>query len=297
VLQFRFRDGKFENSERGRVLSDQLASPIWRIAVAAAVFLICYLIVAYLILPATWARHEHEPGLDKKTMVTENSAHIPGDPINVAFIGNREDVVTAFHASAWYPADPITLRTSLEIVGSVVLRRPYHDAPVSSLFFDGRREDLAFEKPDGVSAAHRQHVRLWQVLPNGVEGRPVWLGSASFDRGVGLSHDTGQVTHHIAPDLDAQRDRLINDLNAAHMVQTIEQWPGIGPTLNGRNGEGDPYFTDGEIWAATLAVNGKPQAQSAQTVAPPLLIQAKNALWPQIVSALNGEQNALPSKH
>ena len=67
---------------------------------------------------------------------------------------------------------------------------------------------------------------------------------------MGLSHDTGQVTHHIAANVDAERGRLIGDLNSARMVTGIEQWQGIGPTLNGRNGEGDPYHTDGEIWAA-----------------------------------------------
>ncbi len=144
-----------------------------RLAILLAILVALYVFVAYLILPATWLRYEREPGLAKKVMVTENGAHIPGDPINVGFIGSKEDVVQAFHSAGWFPADPITLRTSAEIVGSVVLHRPYHDAPVSPLFFDGRREDLAFEKADGVSAAHRQHVRLWQVLADGVEGRPV----------------------------------------------------------------------------------------------------------------------------
>ena len=37
----------------------------------------------------------------------------------------------------------------------------------------------------------------------------------TFDRRVGLSHDTGQVTHHIAPDIDAERDGLMRDLRAA----------------------------------------------------------------------------------
>jgi LssY-like putative type I secretion system component LssY len=48
---------------------------------------------------------------------------------------------------------------------------------------------------------------------------------------VGFSHDTGQVTHHIAPDVDDERDRVIGNLDQARMVVSIEQWPGIGPTL------------------------------------------------------------------
>jgi hypothetical protein len=53
------------------------------------------------------------------------------------------------HAAGWFPADPITLRSSIEIVGSVVLDRPFHDAPVSPLYYDGKKQQLAYEKPDG----------------------------------------------------------------------------------------------------------------------------------------------------
>ena len=263
-------------------------------AIVSAVFIGLYLLVAYLILPATWQRYEREPGLAKKPMVTVTGAGIPGDPINVGVTGSRTDVVRAFHVAGWYPADPITLRSSAEIVGSVVLDRPYRDAPVSPLYFDGRREDFAFEKPDGNSARRRQHVRLWQALSDGADGRPVWLGAASFDRSVGFSHDTGQITHHIAPDVDDARERVIGDLNATRMIRRIEQWPGVGPTLNGRNGGGDPYHTDGEIWAATLTADGAPQAGPAQAITPPLLIQAKDALWPQIAAAVHGAEKVAP---
>ena len=41
------------------------------------------------------------------------------------------------------------------------------------------------------------------------------------------------------------------------MVTTRLSGVRIGPTLNGRNGEGDRYYTDGEIWMAVLAVAGE----------------------------------------
>jgi LssY C-terminus len=238
-----------------------------------------YVVVSYLVLPATWARVEHEPGLAKHTMLTATAQGIPGGPINVGLVGDREDVVRAFHAAGWYPADPITLRTSVEIIGSVLLDRPYKTAPVSPLFFDGRREDLAFEKPEGSSADRRQHVRLWLMLANGAEARPVWLGSATYDSGVTLSRDTGQVTHRIAANVDAERDRLVAGLNDARMVTGIFQMKGIGPTLTGRNGEGDPYYSDGEVWVAQLVVAGKEAEKPAATEMPPVLIQMKNAVF------------------
>jgi hypothetical protein len=190
-----------------------------------AVVAIVYLLLAYVVLPALWTHHEHEPGLASLPMVTRTGAGIPGDALNVGIVGSKEDVLRAMHASGWFPADPITLRTSIEIVGSVVLDRPYHDAPVSPLYYNGKKEQLAFEKPDGRSADQRHHVRLWLVFEEGTDGRPVWLGSVTFDRGVGLSHDTGQVTHHIAPDIDTDRDLLMRDLREAKMVQTSSRFP------------------------------------------------------------------------
>lgn len=145
-----------------------------------------YFVLAYILLPFLWAHHEHEPGLASLPMVTRTSTGIPGDALNVGLVGGKEDVIYAMHASDWFPADAITLRTSIEIVGSVVLDRPYRDAPVSPLYYEGKKEQLAFEKPDGKSADKRHHVRLWQVLENGTDGRPVWLGSITFDRGVGF---------------------------------------------------------------------------------------------------------------
>jgi hypothetical protein len=247
---------------------------------------IVYLILAYLLMPALWTHHEHEPGLAALPMVTHTSAGIPGDALNAGLVGNKEDITRAMHAAEWFPADPITLRTSIDIIGSVAFDRPYHDAPVSPLYYQGKKEQLAFEKPDGRSADQRHHVRLWLVLEKGTDGRSVWLGSITFDRGVGLSHDTGQVTHHIGPNIDAERDLLMRDLQAAGMVETFFQISGIGPTLRGRNGEGDPYYTDGEIDVARLVVDGAKRTERPSTLPPPALIVLKDRVWHGVSSSI-----------
>ena len=161
--------------------------------------------------------------------------------------------VHAFALAGWDTADAVTLRTAIDIGESVLFSRPYPDAPMSRLLFEGRAQDLAFEKPIGDSADRRHHVRFWQSGSVGDDGRPLWLGSASFDRGVGLSHDTGAVTHHIGPDIDAERDFLIRDLSSAGELIATSDIAGIGTTKNGRNGGGDPYFTDGKAIVGVLS--------------------------------------------
>ena len=249
-----------------------------------------YGVLAYVVLPLAWEHYEHQPGLAGQPMVTRTSSGIPGDPLNVGLVGTKEEIIAALHAANWYPADPITLRSSLDIIGSVLLDRPYAQAPVSNLdlYLDGRREDLAFEKPVGKSAKRRHHVRIWQVLEQGEEGRPVWLGAATFDRGVGFSHDTLQVTHHIAPDIDAEREGLLGDLAAAGRLEAIYYVTGLGPTLKGRNGGGDPYHSDGELGVGRLVADGEPPVMTPQRLPAPAVIELKRTIWPRIAAALAG---------
>jgi hypothetical protein len=254
--------------------------------ISAILLVVVYVAMAYLVLPAAWTHYEHQPALAGRSMVTLTEQGIPGDPLNVGLVGNRADIVRAMHVSDWFPADAITLRTSVEIIGSVLLNRPYRDAPVSNLFYDGRKEDLAFEKPEGTSADRRHHVRFWRVLESGVEGRPVWLGSATFDRGVGLSRYTGQITHHIAPDVDADRDLLISNLTKAGMMEVIYQVSGVGLTLSGRNGGGDPYRTDGDIWLGRLVAAGQRREQPPTTLPVPAIVLAKDAVWRKVNRAM-----------
>jgi hypothetical protein len=260
-------------------LSSRWLKVVKRSLIAIAALGALYSLLAYAVLPALWTHHEHQPALAGRPMFTVTRQGIPGDPINVGFVGDREDIIRAMSEAGWFAANDVTLRSSVEIIGSVLLRRAYHAAPVSPLYYEGRPEDLAYEKPDGVSADRRHHVRLWRVLDAGLEGRPIWLAASTFDRGVGFSHYTGQVTHHIAPNIDSERNFLINDLTSAGMVETQYELSGVGPTLIGRNGEGDLYQTDGEIWIAQLVVKGQKQTAPPVILDTPTLIQAKDVIW------------------
>lgn len=238
-----------------------------------------YLLAAYLVLPRVWSHYEHEPGLRGRPMATVTSEGIPGDPLNVGLVGTKAEAIRALAAAGWYPADAVTLKTGIEIASSVIFDRPYRDAPVSPLFYQGRKQDFAFEKPVGNSADRRNHVRFWQALERGRLGREVWLGSATFDRGAGVSHDTGEITHHIAPDIDAERDLLIGDLASAGTLLETYHVAGTGPTLSGRNGGGDRYFTDGEITVGVLNADAAASPLPPKMLPDPAPVAAKNAVW------------------
>jgi hypothetical protein len=215
--------------------------------------LIVWLVAAYFLLPLAWRFvTRHHPAVEGMPCITLTKNGIHGDPLNVALVGTEEEVDAAMLAAGWFPADPITLRSSLRIAAGTVLRRSYETAPVSNLFVWDRKQDLAFQQPVGDDPRRRHHVRFWRSDKVDENGRPLWAGAGTFDTSVGFSHTTGQITHHIDADVDAERDKLLGDLQHAGVIAQVDWLNGFHEKLEGRNGGGDPWHTDGRVPIAYL---------------------------------------------
>ena len=79
------------------------------------------------------------------------------------------------------------------------------------------------------------------------------MGSAIYDDHVGISRTTGQITHHTAANVDAERDFLFRDLeNTGRLTKTFIV-KGFHKTLSGKNGGGDPWTTDGSLYVGVIA--------------------------------------------
>ena len=225
------------------------------VGIALGVLLV-YVLVAYGFMGA-FDRHKAGQAhyVENQPRLTHTGTGIPGDPLNVALVGAEEEIVRAMVAAKWFPADPLTFRSSMRIAVDTVFKKPDDRAPVSNLYLFGRKEDLAFEKPVGSSPKERHHVRFWRS-EKADEGRPVWMGSAAFDIGVELSRTTGEVTHHISPDVDAERDLLIADMTSVGHVVELRWTDGFHPERQGKNGGGDPWRTDGRLAVVELTAGG-----------------------------------------
>jgi LssY C-terminus len=215
--------------------------------------LLLYLLAAYVIAPTLWVRYaRRHPSFDEIPRITYTGDGHPGDPLNVSLIGTERQVKTIMVAAKWYPADPLTFRSCLEIASATVLKRPYDAAPVSNLYLFGRKEDLAFEQPVGKDPRRRHHVRFWCSEQLDSDGRPVWIGAAIFDLKVGFSHTTGQITHHTGPDIDAERDYLFHDLEKTGDLLEVFVVNDFHKIREGRNGGGDPWHTDGNLYTGVI---------------------------------------------
>lgn len=200
---------------------------------------------------ATMEGHPALPRAPRHTMTKQGRQ---GDPVNIAFVGTEEELHRALAAARWYAADPITLKTSLRIAADVVLKKPYADAPVSDLYLWGRRHDLAFEQPVGDSPKQRHHVRFWRSHEVDVNDEPLWLGAATFDERVEISRTTGGITHKIAPDLDQERNKLVGDTARSGALDGYYWVDKFHANREGRNGGGDPYFTDGRLAVGVISI-------------------------------------------
>jgi hypothetical protein len=216
-----------------------------------------YLITAYLVIPAiTGKYYRRHPSFDDNPRITHTSDGHPGDPINVSLIGTQAQIDAIVQAAKWYPAAALGLKSDLKIAADTVLSRPDDEAPVSNLFLFGRKEDLAFEQPVGDNPRQRNHVRFWNTEKLNDDGRPIWIGSASYDERVGISHTTGQITHHIAPDVDTERDHLFANLKQTGELAEDYAVDGYHKQLEGRNGGGDRWYTDGKLIVGVIAPEG-----------------------------------------
>lgn len=195
---------------------------------------------------------------------TRTSDGLLGDPINLALRGSEAALHEAMLAAGWTRADPVTLRSSWGIVASTITRKSYDRAPVSPLFLFGRMQDFAYQQEVAGNPAKRHHVRFWTtphswLLPGG--SRVDWLAAGTFDRAVGFSLFTLQITHRIDADTDIERDHVIATVQAANPGVGVEILHDFSTGYHSRNGGGDSIRTDGDLPILILPEGDRPDAR------------------------------------
>ena len=207
-------------------------------------------LVAYLVLPRIHRLLTRIYVPDYFIGRSRTADGLLGDPVNLALLGTADQVHTAMRNAGWVRADEVTLRTGWRIVVSSVLGHTYANAPVSPLFLFQRRQDFAYQQEVDGSPSQRHHVRFWRcpdgwLLPGG--SRVDWLAAGTFDRRVGLSLFTLQVTHKIGQDIDEERDHIVSTVRAADAAVRVRVIENFATGYHARNGGGDRIETDGDL--------------------------------------------------
>ena len=170
-----------------------------------------------------------------------------GDPLNLVFIGDVEDLMAALIGGGWDVTEAMSADSIWRTVRSFLFGRRYRHSPVSSLYVFGRRQEAAFQKARE-TINERNHIRLW-LTPLLFKELPVWIGQISRDIGVKFTLKTGFLTTHVVDsDVDNDRYYLIQNLADAQALTRLGFVKGVGassPGDPGYNLGGDPYYTDG----------------------------------------------------
>lgn len=233
--------------------------PLRRVLAATPLLFSAYAAVAYVVAPAAWSRYQRRTLHAEEDRMTYTAERLPADPLNVALVGSRAELASAMRRAGWSEADPITFRSGFRDASSVLFALSYPTAPMSTHYLRGRSQEIAFERIVGGSPRRRHHVRFWRAEERSADGRPIWIGAASYDTSVGFSRYTGELMHHIDPRIDAERETLLSDLSAARCLERIERLRGFRPAGRAKNGGGDVYETDG-----ALAIGELPGSQAGR---------------------------------
>jgi len=177
--------------------------------------------------------------------ITHTQSGAAGDPINLLFVGSKEQVTQSFQQAEWLIPDPITLQTSEKIAVDSLTHKSYPTAPISNLYVFGRVQDLAFEKPT-TDVQNRGHIRIWKTGTL-INRQSVWVGAASYDSGIELSGTNHLPTHHIAPSIDLERNTVGADLETTGLIKEEADAAFTPPIVYARNGGGDFYESDGDV--------------------------------------------------
>ncbi|MGH7192156.1 MAG: LssY C-terminal domain-containing protein [Candidatus Saccharimonadales bacterium] len=230
-----------------------------------------------LAIMATWALAAYVliPAVIRLWRILRPTDHLPlycvtpdgfaSDPLNIGIIATRRQLINAMEKAGWHIADARSLRNNIREMLSAVYDWSYPNAPVSSMYLFGRKQDIAFQIPvEGVTGGSRHHVRFWATTFE--DERPLsihtiawhhrrtrvyddnllWVGAASLDEGINFIRHNFQLTHMIKPDTDSERELIADSLKARRLVKSI-----------GSIKLGEPYRLINRVVGGSLHTDGR----------------------------------------
>jgi len=226
-----------------------------------------YAIAAYVILPRAVRMGLKILQQKRVPRYTLTGDGLPGDPVNLALIGTRQQLDSAFAAAGWTVADRLGLASSWRMVRAFVFNSPYPTAPFSTLYLFGRGQDIGFQKAIDNSPRKRHHVRFWAFElaraqatvgtasfwrnadrpPD--QSRVIWIGAGTRDTGFSLTRLTFQMTHATDSDTNRERDYIIGELNEHDVIGDVFSYPAADHAAAERVNR---YITDGQVAVANL---------------------------------------------
>jgi len=179
---------------------------------------------------------------------TETLSGLNQEPLSIMIIAKDDGrLKQAFQASGWYLADEVDFGSLARAIRSSVLHEDYPAAPMPPSFWENRVQDFAFELPSHEQPYRkRHHARFWKSHLRSEDGLVVYVGSASLDIGA-----LWGISHKIWPEIDKERDYLVQALLKTGMVADYRKVAFVDPVGGGRFTR-NLFSTDGGLYILRL---------------------------------------------
>ncbi len=177
-------------------------------------------------------------------------SQVDADIVNLAFVGSRQQLESAFHEAGWDSSDTFNKHSFMRNFYAFLNNSGYAQAPMRPFLLDGKPADMSWQKSLN-SYARRDHLRIWE-WSTAPDSRTLWLSSSTHDSSAALSIKHREFVHHIAPDIDEERGNVIRDLTVAGCVQSVHMVPRSSVPNFTQNATGDLVRTDGALAVVEL---------------------------------------------
>lgn len=234
---------------------------------------ITYLLTAYGLIPAILRLRRIILKPNHIPLYSTTPDGFACDPINIGLVGTREELSKAMQAAGWYEPDKRGVRSITKMILAIILRQSYITAPFSNLYLFGRKQDIGFELPITSTPRKRHHVRFWALTytvdpryreqvyfwqrhhRSQTPDRILWVGAASKDIGIRPIRHNAQLTHMIHPDTNAERDFIIEHLQANQQLLSKRTVQAGAPYRLRNRVLGGYMVADGELTIGELNQN------------------------------------------
>lgn len=205
--------------------------------------------------------------LQRMPVRTSTPTGVESDLTNILFIGDSEALSRAFAAAGWSVPENVNAASRYRTLRAVAEVQAYHEAPMSELLWNGSRPILNRAKSLN-SFSRRHHIRVFHT-PELWDGRPVMIGAATQDSGIGFSMREKGFVHLIDSWIDKERTKVLDDLAFTGCIDGTELVPRFALPRNARNATGDRIVTDGAVVAIRINDCLAPRRADEEVAPPP----------------------------
>lgn len=190
---------------------------------------------------------------EKLPKVSESINGTAAEPINMIFVGNKNDLNNAFIKSNWYLLDNPSLGSYTKIMTSLISHQSYPNTPGLPVFWDTQPCQFAYGKPiTAESISSRQHIHFWETDFITKDNQNIWVGTAHFDDQIKKKFGIVMPFHTTETRVDNERENIKNELDKNGFIKKFEKVDLTGLLYGVKKGSGNSFLTDGQAYVIYL---------------------------------------------